>query len=1634
MSDLRADSNNLDVWVPLPTGYDGPFKDLNAYVKGKDFEAIDSKTKLAKVQEMLRSYVQMARKWFTGEVKRRPEVGDKFKNVNDILGGVSVDEPISGSAGTAKDDGASSSSLEKLRKDLVQAMLHHVKKLLAEEYRQEIAIDMVNQVEGDQEELRQLKWTWLKNRLEEDREGKDSLEESLMLMLTEERRDGWHVKMWVSNVQAWRIRLVKEDFPDKDSFWTRMAERQMTAPEISDFAQAHVGRKLSEMYGYVKTLKSHALRKFAKRQIADKLKKLRSCNCLNNGRKETSGQAEGRLGNNGGRKGAGNNGGNNGGGRKGGDNGKDAKGKPSSKSPTGGHYLDCHQCQKTTWDRKAKKCTNKDCKRKRNQQKAESASEVTPAATRPKALLCYKCNNKGHISRDCPQKNRKNASTSFFATEEEDDGERHGHYTIQSEPFVFQEAEDEICEALSGNREGILKASVRVKTKDGQENGTVALDTGSTINLINQELAKKFNDADDVPQSQLPVYVQGWTRKIVKYGTVNVKSLGGLTKFDRIVQIQIAHGLTVYGFPVEETKLPFGCDLLLGLPALRRLKIDLNGVLAEKPGKGERYPMLRYSNGTVPAVKILADVCPSSPLLGSVVPREAREPGSAVPKEAREPSEVNSVVPKEAQECSESAVPKEAREAEISTSSAVPKEARELSTSLLKKRETVDNGSAAPKEVREQIEERRQGFTPDGLIPGETTDDEESEGLPYRSLAMDGMGERYAASEVEHCVSRDLTQNAEWFNSANLQDDDVDDEPETSYLQEHVMRDFLERNPDAKVKPRKTGINNITWNDIPEMDLPGFSLRKLLSDPTAGWTFATSTGLPPPCRAAPHEIELVPGAKPFRMPRPKYKPAREAYLNMWDKEMFRQGAHEPSTSAGATSTVEVPKPPNVKDVRVCINLAMPNQRFVKRVPQTRDLRSETRKLSGMTMFFSTDGHNAFGQVILAKHSRKHCAYWTPSGLRQPTRMVFGDTNAPTKWQGFVDESCAGLSEKAKKHLANYVDDFLIGVTGSTLREAAKNLYVCVKEFLEMCKENGITLSPHKTFIGFATAKFGGRTVGQGKTCVTEDALKPIREMQHPTDKASLRRTLGMFVQSKDFIPSYSMLAKPLTRLTGKVPWQWTDTEQEAFGNMRSAVLKYTKLHTPDYSRPIYIRVDASDEGEGGYLFQLEKPYDDEELKDIDPKHVQVIKYFSKAYGPTMRKMPIYYREAHAAIFGMKKCEDILMRAHIPTVVISDHAPFQWVLRTVTRTVVTRWIVENICALQWRVVYVAGEKNVVPDALSRFPVIARGHFLTTGLESAVDHLLSAVDARWKEAKTIWVWARKDTTSMARKVQAWRNPKNAVLTGAPKRILEESEPFDVAVVVPEAERAPEYCKKLFLKKKPFACLIPSDLVFWIPRDSKDREVLYQDVVDALEKASKITYLDAGLTWIVSGTEFPDEVMFEQTDDSLGEKFDDKLIARTGGEVGTDPLVLQAWVKAQKAEIDDIKKYYGEQVAKLSSGLKIVVDRQSGLSRIYVPRCFREQVAQKVHESTSHGGWKRVELALKKKYIWPSMQSYLKSYVRSCVHCVLAKSKLNWAHGRFKAVEYKLPCRAYALDFYSIGETEDGHIGVLTMVDLC
>lgn len=144
------------------------------------------------------------------------------------------------------------------------------------------------------------------------------------------------------------------------------------------------------------------------------------------------------------------------------------------------------------------------------------------------------------------------------------------------------------------------------------------------------------------------------------------------------------------------------------------------------------------------------------------------------------------------------------------------------------------------------------------------------------------------------------------------------------------------------------------------------------------------------------------------------------------------------------------------------------------------------------------------------------------------------------------------------------------------------------------------------------------------------------------------------------------------------------------------------------------------------------------------------------------------------------------------------------------------------------------------------------------------------------------------------------------------------------------------------------------------------------------------------------------------------------------------MKTWINAQEKEMEDAKNHYRGKIAKSETGLYLIIG-QDNISRVFVPTHFRQEVARRCHEETAHGGWRRTFLFIKNKYIWPSMTTFLKRYVESYERCVLSKTKLNWAHGRFRATEYKQSRMAYGIDFYEIAKSRGGHVGVLTIVDM-
>ena len=142
-------------------------------------------------------------------------------------------------------------------------------------------------------------------------------------------------------------------------------------------------------------------------------------------------------------------------------------------------------------------------------------------------------------------------------------------------------------------------------------------------------------------------------------------------------------------------------------------------------------------------------------------------------------------------------------------------------------------------------------------------------------------------------------------------------------------------------------------------------------------------------------------------------------------------------------------------------------------------------------------------------------------------------------------------------------------------------------------------------------------------------------------------------------------------------------------------------------------------------------------------------------------------------------------------------------------------------------------------------------LQLGLRSHMDKLFGCLQEQpgIRDAGTMWFAADSDTKFGARWLQEWRTGTNPILTKAPQGVNFDHD-YDFAVISPSGGRAPRVCEQLFRPGKKFACLVPSDVVSWIPYSNyQGRD---QKIYDLLQNSYKMVFLDSGLTWVVHGLE--------------------------------------------------------------------------------------------------------------------------------------------------------------------------------------
>ena len=105
----------------------------------------------------------------------------------------------------------------------------------------------------------------------------------------------------------------------------------------------------------------------------------------------------------------------------------------------------------------------------------------------------------------------------------------------------------------------------------------------------------------------------------------------------------------------------------------------------------------------------------------------------------------------------------------------------------------------------------------------------------------------------------------------------------------------------------------------------------------------------------------------------------------------------------------------------------------------------------------------------------------------------------------------------------------------------------------------------------------------------EDKIQAIREATRPNTKRQMKSFLGLAGFYRRFIPSFPMIASPLTDLTKKdrpnsIKY-WQDKHEKAFQTLKTRLTSspILPLHVFCNEIPFVLRTDASDIGVGTVL-------------------------------------------------------------------------------------------------------------------------------------------------------------------------------------------------------------------------------------------------------------------------------------------------------------------------------------------------------------------------------------------------------------------------------------------------------------------
>ncbi|GFT76639.1 retrovirus-related Pol polyprotein from transposon 17.6 [Nephila pilipes] len=218
------------------------------------------------------------------------------------------------------------------------------------------------------------------------------------------------------------------------------------------------------------------------------------------------------------------------------------------------------------------------------------------------------------------------------------------------------------------------------------------------------------------------------------------------------------------------------------------------------------------------------------------------------------------------------------------------------------------------------------------------------------------------------------------------------------------------------------------------------------------------------------------------------------------------------------------------------------------------------------------------EVEMDPVDREKTAFTTNGqGLWQFKVMPFGLCNAPATFERLMETVLRGLSPEA---CLIYLDDIII--VERDFEEQLNNL----RKVLEKLKQANLKLNPAKCNLFRREVSYLGHIISAEGVRTDPRKVAAVKEWSQPRNVHELRSFLGLCTYYRRFVKGFSLIARPLHRLTEhKRPFVWSEECEVAFTSLKEALTSAPILSYPDPDKQFILDTDASHANVGAVLSQ-----------------------------------------------------------------------------------------------------------------------------------------------------------------------------------------------------------------------------------------------------------------------------------------------------------------------------------------------------------------------------------------------------------------------------------------------------------------